>query len=451
MDSNFELSRYVKCIDRKDGVLIYHTLFGNPILISESDYLKLVKTNDIEDGMFNNPIFEYLKKNFFIHPKGYEEYKIIAEEIKDRETKSSTGYLFRQLQLIMTRSCNFRCTYCYERDMNIKNSGNLKNDSNNSMSFTVADKAINNALHITKKHDNELFIEFFGGEPLINWKVIKQILDKFENGEKFHSHIFYSITTNGSLINKEIADYFKRYNVNITISLDSLENEQRVYANGESTSQNVLSKISFLNKNGNYVTINSTISKETYDSFNGRELVDFSVANNIQMIGLILDLDVNTYNNKEYRDKVIDAVIDTYIYGHGKGIKIVGYWHQIFSQIIGKQLLALVTGYKTCPATGCKLSIEPDGRIFVCKGPLRKVGHIDDFENCFVSSDYKDYVRSLYKTEGNCRYCELEGFCSGVCMGSLEKKYNNIYRVEDSTCLVYRELITKLLRIYEIN
>ena len=164
------------------------------------------------------------------------------------------------------------------------------------------------------------------------------------------------------------------------------------------------------------------------------------------MIGLILDLDINTYNNKEYRDKVIDTILDTYNYGNRKGVSVVGYWYQIFSQIAGNQLLALVSGYKTCPVTGCKLSIEPDGRVFVCKGPVRQVGHISDFERCFTSPDYKDYLRSLYKTEGNCRNCELEGFCSGVCMGSLEKKYNSIYKIENSTCLLYKELVANLLK-----
>lgn len=406
--------------------------------------------------MTDNPtggkvLFHFYRESFYLVPEGYDEFNIIKEDTNYRTVHLKSGYLFRQLQLIMSHACNFRCSYCYERDLSTK-TGFSKAVAHTNMSFDIARKSIAESISIIKENDHSnLHIEFFGGEPLLNWNTIKEVLSYFENGEAFGIIINYSITTNGSLINQEIAALFRKYDVTITISFDSLDNEQRVYANGKPSNADVIENIRQLRNAGNYVTINATLSKETLDSFDGVSLIDFAIDNNIQMIGLILDLDIEAYNLPAYKKVIIDKIIDSYIYAQKKQFPVVGYWYQIFSQITGEQDIAMLSGYKTCPATGCKLSIEPDGRIFVCKGPGNCLGNLENMRQALASVHYLNYTNSLYKENDTCRGCDIEGFCSGVCMGSLEKKYGTINMVEKSTCDVYKSLIRKLLMTYERN
>ncbi len=452
MGNAYKISKYLKKIERCDGqVLLYHSLLGASIIIRKKLYRDIMEVGACSAIAIESDIYRYMKDNFFIVPNGYDEFEIIKEDIKERNRMAHTGYLFRQLQLIMSHSCNFRCSYCYEKDIGIEHKTTHQESSNSNMLFHIADKAVKEALKVTTKNNNHLFVEFFGGEPLVNWEIIKRILEKYENGNFVGNNISYSMTTNGSMLNKRIANVLKKYNVNVTVSLDSLQSPQRIYASGKAASKDILRNISMLSNNDNIITLNSTISKETINNFNHRELIDFAIDNNIRMIGLILDLDVNAYRDKNYQDKIVNTIIEAYNYGNSKGLPIVGYWFQIFSQIIGTQMLALASGYKTCPATGCKLSIEPNGDIFVCKGPFQKVGHIDNFDDTFTSPYYKSYLNALYKVEGNCRGCELEGFCSGVCMGSLEKRYRDISIIEHPACVIYRKIVKKLLESYESN
>jgi len=56
-----------------------------------------------------------------------------------------------------------------------------------------------------------------------------------------------------------------------------------------------------------------------------------------------------------------------------------------------------------------------------------------------------------FRNAPDCEGCEIENFCSGFCLGPLEKKYNNIYVIEESTCKVYKELTKRLIMDVEKN
>ena len=124
---------------------------------------------------------------------------------------------------------------------------------------------------------------------------------------------------------------------------------------------------------------------------------------------------------------------------------MVGYWHQIFNQIAGSQPLNLLSGYKTCPATGCKLSVEPEGHVFICKCCSGYLGHVARPDAVLQSEQYKRYAMQAYRNAPECDGCEIEGFCSGVCMGALEKKYHRIDMTEKGACQVYRGITRRLL------
>lgn len=62
----------------------------------------------------------------------------------------------------------------------------------------------------------------------MNWRLIKEVLDFYGNGEKSEIAIEYTITTNGSLITNEVIDYFEKYNVHTIISFDSPNSHERI-------------------------------------------------------------------------------------------------------------------------------------------------------------------------------------------------------------------------------
>lgn len=163
------------------------------------------------------------------------------------------------------------------------------------------------------------------------------------------------------------------------------------------------------------------------------------------MIGLILELDLSFYENVDQRQHAKQTILDTYYYGRQEGVAVTGYWYQIFQQIIGTKPHAFLSGYKTCPAEGCKISVEPSGDVFICKCCSQPLGHISDLKSVLCSSRYEAYALQAYRNAPECAGCSIEGFCSGPCMGAREKKYGRIDKIEDNACSIYREITRALI------
>lgn len=455
-------SKYIKILEREDSkYVVYHSLLGNACLMDKYalDLLDYFEIPNDEETLYNKirknvkeeevkAFINELEQRMFLVDNDLEERRYLEEDKEYRRRNCSSGYLSRVLQLITSNTCNFRCKYCFEKSM-YKNPTRLKhqNDEKNMyMSFDVAKKAMDEMLMTLKKNGNKtLTVEFFGGEPLTNWLVIKQVLEFYGNGND-ECRIVYSITTNGSLITEEMAQMFKKYNVTVTISFDSPQSTERVRLDGKSALEILIPKLKLLAAYNNWVTFNSVLSKETIASFDEIGLVDFAKENNVSMIGLILDLDLKFYESEINKEEVLYKIFETYKYAKSNQIEVVGYWHQIFNQIVGKQGIIFQTGYKTCPATGCKISVEPRGYVYICKCCSEYLGEINKFEDVLKSDMFKEYSMRAYTNSEECVGCEIEGFCSGVCMGGLEKKYEKLYGIEQSSCDVFKEITRKLLR-----
>lgn len=458
------LSKYIQIVKRDTDFAVYHSLFGQLCFIDQDgiDFLKFFQTpRTISDiVLFYNQysiseIHDYINKlrvRCFLVSDLVDEYTIIKNDIKERQNRLKSGYLVRALQLVTSNKCNFRCQYCIIDDAyNSKERSEFQHSpSNQQMSVEVASLSINNTIQLLRKNKNEyLNIEFFGGEPLMNWPVIESVLETFKNGKDIK--ILYSITTNGSLITEKMAETFKKYGVTVVISFDSPKNTQRMCADGKNSIELIKRSLEILKRNKNCVTFNSVISNETIDDFDGKKLVDFAHLYNIRMIGLILDLDLDFYKSDIKKEQLLDILWETYTYGKKQKMPIVGYWHQIFNQIMGRQAINIFSGYKTCPATGCKLSVEPAGHIFICKCCSGYLGHVSNFQEVLSSEKYNQYAMKAYRNAPGCEGCEIENFCSGVCMGSLEKKYGSLQVIEESSCNIFKRITKKLIQNLDEN
>jgi uncharacterized protein len=450
----FSPSAYLQFLPRSDGWAVYHALFGNLSLIDQAgkDLIKAFagsaainetsrKLPPYAPSALRSYANDLVIRGFLV-PTGCDEYCLVEENETVRKERLQSGYLVRALQLVLDKRCNYRCAYCF---MDFEPMARGIAVAQGSMSAEIAQTSMRQLIALLKRNGNDVLnVEFFGGEPLMNWPVIHHILATFGN-EYDGVSILYSITTNGALITREMADMFRRYSVTVTVSLDlagPVDGLPRAIAkNGE----RIRRQLGILRDQGNAVTFNSVISKETIDHFDGRKLTDFAAEYNVAMVGLILDLDLVFYRDPRNRERATRILMDTYRHGREIGVPVGGYWYLIFGQIAGKQAINLRSGYKTCPATGCKVSVEPDGSIFTCECTNGKIGHISDLDAVLASDTYAEYAMRAYRHAPECAGCEIEGFCSGVCVGSLENAYQRRDMVEAGACEIFRKITRDLI------
>ena len=113
----------------------------------------------------------------------------------------------RTCMLMITHACNLNCTYCYE-----------KHKSNKAMSFDLAKKLILKECQVVQTSPlfQELEIDLMGGEPLMNFNLIRQLVEWTDKAPLPVPWIFF-ITTNGTLLDREKKDWFRKYKHLITL------------------------------------------------------------------------------------------------------------------------------------------------------------------------------------------------------------------------------------------
>lgn len=118
-----------------------------------------------------------------------------------------------QIELVLTEGCNLGCTYCFEKEM----LGYRR------MPFEVAKRAID-LLFYYSLNETDLHVAHFGGEPTLNFQAVKAVTEYAEqrsfNSEK---RVHFNMTTNGVLIDEEIAEYCGKHHIMVMISIDGLK------------------------------------------------------------------------------------------------------------------------------------------------------------------------------------------------------------------------------------
>ena len=201
-------------------------------LSSESSKLLKQIENNEEIFKYDEEIVEEFKELNILGGKFFAK----AEDTKIEKFPA------KALILNVTSGCNLSCTYCYKADLtSLKNGGQ--------MTIEIAKSAID-MFYKESPHLEEYSITFFGGEPISNLPLIKEII-AYAN-EFFGSKglkIGYSMTTNATLLTEEIIHYLHDSRVDLTVSIDgpeALHNKTRVYENGKGSYEKVAKNVSKL-------------------------------------------------------------------------------------------------------------------------------------------------------------------------------------------------------------
>ena len=127
--------------------------------------------------------------------------------------KMKQGNIIKAICLHVAHACNLRCEYCFAAQGEYHGEKAL-------MSFETGKQALEFLIANSGTRHN-LEVDFFGGEPLVNWEVCKQLVEYARKREKeVNKNFRFTMTTNGVLLTDEVTEYLNKEMHNVVLSLD---------------------------------------------------------------------------------------------------------------------------------------------------------------------------------------------------------------------------------------
>lgn len=405
----------------KQNNMSYESLINNTTLYSLS-YVRELMDVFIKENLLKAPEFEHL-----YHPKHYE---LLEEEVNNN---------LQQLILELTGKCNLRCGYCIYND----NCKDNRNFISNDMSFEVAKAAIDHA----KKHaGNRIAITFYGGEPLLKMDLMKWCIEySLENLSD--KDLTFSLTTNLTLMNKEIAEYLASIpKLSVVCSVDGPEkihNSYRKYIDGRGSFKDALHGLKCLakafEKSSNIILFN-TVFAPPYSIQKLDEIEQFFNSLDWLPNGTTLTVTYPNYESVQDEYKEFDKIRLNPKYVPAKLNSLNPMWLWKKKQIIScedlddkskkifvndktKLLLDVhkrfisdkpypIFPFLSCCVPGSRrLYVNVDGKFFVCE----RVGNSPDIGNVFdglnIEKIRKYYVDNFAEKFEACKNCWAVRIC----------------------------------------
>ncbi|MBE5860172.1 MAG: thioether cross-link-forming SCIFF peptide maturase [Butyrivibrio sp.] len=183
--------------------------------------------SDVKDAL--SDILELRRAGVMYTDDVYENY---VEEFKERDT------VVKALCLNIAHDCNLRCKYCFADEGEYHGRRAL-------MTEEVGKAALDFLVKNSGSRKN-LEVDFFGGEPLLNWEVVKKLVEYGRSIEKEHNKNFrFTLTTNGTLLNDEILEFANKEMGNIVLSIDGrkeVNDKMRPLKGGQGTYDTIVPK-----------------------------------------------------------------------------------------------------------------------------------------------------------------------------------------------------------------
>lgn len=159
-------------------------------------------------------------------------YRDAIEHFKERET------VVKALCLHIAHDCNLACRYCFAEEGEYHGRRAM-------MSYEVGKQALDFLIANSGNRRN-LEVDFFGGEPLMNWDVIKQLVEYGRSQEeKYNKKFRFTLTTNGVLLNDEIMEFANKEMANVVLSIDGrkeVHDFMRPFRNGKGSYDLIIPK-----------------------------------------------------------------------------------------------------------------------------------------------------------------------------------------------------------------
>lgn len=363
-----------------------------------------------------------------------DTYECMIEEVKKRKT------VVKALCLHIAHDCNLACKYCFAEEGEYHGRRAL-------MSYEVGKKALDFLIANSGNRHN-LEVDFFGGEPLMNWQVVKDLVAYGREQEKIHNkHFRFTLTTNGVLLNDEVQDFVNKEMDNVVLSLDGrkeINDQMRPFRNGTGSYYLIVPKFQKLaeSRNQEKYYIRGTFTRNNLDF--SKDILHFADLGFKQMsIEPVVGEESDPYAIreedvpiiKEEYDKLAKIMIERE--KEGKGFN---FFHFMIDLDGGPCVAKRLSG---CGSGTEYLAVTPWGDLYPCHQFVGQeeflMGNVDDG---IVRPEIADDFRSCnVYSKDKCRDCFAKFYCSGGCMANSYNFHGTIHDTYDIGCEMQRKRV----------
>lgn len=347
--------------------------------------------------------------------------------------------IVKSMCLNVSHLCNLRCEYCFA-------DGGSYNSKAENMSFEVAKKAIDLLIEKSVSRRN-LEVDFFGGEPLLNFDVVKKTVEYARSLEnRYNKNFRFTITTNAMLLDDEITEFFNREMYNVVVSIDGREKVHdcvRKTAGGQgSFAQAIKNALRFkeLRKGqyyirGTYTALNKDFSNDVL-FLNDLGFDQLSIEPVVLPEGHRLAIkkeDLGVLKN-EY-DKLAAEYVE-----RRKGEKWFNFFHFMLDIYNGPCESKRLVG---CGAGNDYIAVSPNGNIYPCHQFDGESGYVigNVLDGTFDTSIPSYFAENNLLKKEKCKNCWAKYYCSGGCAANAIKYGGNINKPYDLSCELMRKRI----------
>ena len=354
------------------------------------------------------------------------------------ELKAKTSGVVKALCLHIAHACNLNCEYCFASQGKYHGERAL-------MSFEVGKRALDFLVENSGTRKN-LEVDFFGGEPLMNFGVVKDLVKYARSIEKEKNKNFrFTLTTNGMLIDDDVIEFANKEMSNVVLSLDGrkeVHDRYRVDYNGKGSWETILPKFKKLVKARNN---KDYYMRGTFTHFNPDFVEDIKEMLKHGFTELSMEPVVCPEGDKNQLTKEdIEIVLSQYeelaklMLERKKQGKPFTFYHYMIDLKGGPCIYKRISG---CGSGTEYMAVTPQGDLYPCHqfvGEEKfKLGNVfDGVTNKEVTKEFMDC--NVYARE-DCKDCWVKLYCSGGCSANAYHATGSVRGVYKNGCELFKK------------
>ena len=349
-------------------------------------------------------------------------------------------FSIKALCLHVAHTCNLNCSYCFASQGKYHGERAL-------MSLETGKRAIDFLIENSGYHKN-LDIDFFGGEPLMNWDVCKELVKYGREQEKIHGkNIRFTLTTNGVLLNDEVTEFCNKEMHNVVLSLDGrkeVNDRFRVDMAGNGSYDRIVPNFQkFVEKRGSKsYYMRGTFTHHNTDFVNDiKHMLDLGFTE-LSMEPVVTDPSSPSALTEEDLPVLFEqyeelARLMVKRYNEGKPFT---FYHYMLDLTCGPCIYKRVAG---CGSGTEYLAVTPWGDLYPCRqfvgDPNYKMG---DIYTGVTATETRDKFASCNAySRPECNDCWAKLYCSGGCAANSYHATGDIQGVYEYGCKLFKKRI----------